>query len=301
MKRRRKPSSSRRRQHLDAAAAGEAPLLEAVVRRAASAVGVDTAPLSGEHSGGVVQALDGDRDVIEENCRHGALILDYTRPAGQTRRGRLAMSVNMEEKFQTLHEIVKAARQNLAPGPWDYLIGGAESETTLKRNRQAIDSLALRPRVLRDVSKIDTGATLPRPAPAHPRDAGARRLDRELRSRRRRRRRQGLGGVRRAADALVGLQSRARGHRRRRRQLPHLPALRARRRRAGWTTTSSARATTATPPSASPWTPPPTAAASATSPSASSSRGACARADSTSRRRCRGITSSASRTPTTSR
>ncbi len=69
------------------------------------------------------------------------------------------MSVNMEEKFQTLHEIVKAARQNLAPGPWDYLIGGAESETTLKRNRQAIDSIALRPRVLRDVSKIDTAAT----------------------------------------------------------------------------------------------------------------------------------------------
>ena len=69
------------------------------------------------------------------------------------------MSVSMEEKFQTLHEIVKAARQNLAPGPWDYLIGGAESETTLKRNRQAIDSIALRPRVLRDVSKVDPGAT----------------------------------------------------------------------------------------------------------------------------------------------
>jgi isopentenyl diphosphate isomerase/L-lactate dehydrogenase-like FMN-dependent dehydrogenase len=69
------------------------------------------------------------------------------------------MSATMEEKFQTLHEIVKAARQNLAPGPWDYLIGGAESETTLKRNRQAIDSIALRPRVLRDVSKIDPGVT----------------------------------------------------------------------------------------------------------------------------------------------
>jgi isopentenyl diphosphate isomerase/L-lactate dehydrogenase-like FMN-dependent dehydrogenase len=66
----------------------------------------------------------------------------------------------MDEKFQTLQEIVKAARQNLAPGPWDYLIGGAESETTLKRNRQALDSIALRPRVLRDVSKIDCTASL---------------------------------------------------------------------------------------------------------------------------------------------
>ncbi|HXJ77472.1 MAG TPA: alpha-hydroxy acid oxidase [Candidatus Methylomirabilis sp.] len=66
----------------------------------------------------------------------------------------------MEERFQTLSEIVKAARQNLAPGPWDYLIGGAESETTLKRNRLAIDSIGLRPRVLRNVSKIDSTASL---------------------------------------------------------------------------------------------------------------------------------------------
>jgi isopentenyl diphosphate isomerase/L-lactate dehydrogenase-like FMN-dependent dehydrogenase len=70
------------------------------------------------------------------------------------------MTVTMEEKFQTLQEIVKAARQNLAPGPWDYLVGGAETETTLKRNRQALDSIAFRPRVLRDVSKIDCTASL---------------------------------------------------------------------------------------------------------------------------------------------
>ena len=65
----------------------------------------------------------------------------------------------LEGRFQTLHEIVRAARANLAPGPWDYLAGGAETETTLKRNRLALDSLAFRPRVLRDVSKIDSGAT----------------------------------------------------------------------------------------------------------------------------------------------
>jgi isopentenyl diphosphate isomerase/L-lactate dehydrogenase-like FMN-dependent dehydrogenase len=70
------------------------------------------------------------------------------------------MGSNLEDKFQTLHEIVKAARINLAPGPWDYLVGGAETETTLRRNRLAIDSLAFRPRVLRDVSKIDTTSSL---------------------------------------------------------------------------------------------------------------------------------------------
>jgi len=67
---------------------------------------------------------------------------------------------NLESRFQTLHEIVRAARMNLAPGPWDYLAGGTETETTLRRNRRALDSLAFRPRVLRDVSKIDTSSTL---------------------------------------------------------------------------------------------------------------------------------------------
>src|SRR5216683_8027667 len=69
------------------------------------------------------------------------------------------MAFELEDKFQTLHEIVRAARMNLAPGPWDYMVGGAETETTLRRNRLGIDSLAFRPRVLRDVSRIDTGAT----------------------------------------------------------------------------------------------------------------------------------------------
>ena len=64
----------------------------------------------------------------------------------------------MGEEFLTLQEIVAAARRNLAPGPWSYLVGGAETETTVRRNRLALDSIAFRPRVLRDVSRIDCGA-----------------------------------------------------------------------------------------------------------------------------------------------
>jgi isopentenyl diphosphate isomerase/L-lactate dehydrogenase-like FMN-dependent dehydrogenase len=60
------------------------------------------------------------------------------------------------QEFLTLQEIVAAARANLAPGPWSYLVGGAETETTVRRNRQALDSIAFRPRVLRDVSSIET-------------------------------------------------------------------------------------------------------------------------------------------------
>src|SRR6516165_7923468 len=61
--------------------------------------------------------------------------------------------------FLNLHEIIAKARQNLAQNDWDYIVGGVESETTLRRNRMALDSLALRPRVLRDVSKVDASVT----------------------------------------------------------------------------------------------------------------------------------------------
>ena len=54
-----------------------------------------------------------------------------------------------------LHEIVARARANLNQNDWDYIVGGCESETTLRRNRMALDSLAFRPRVLRDVSNVD--------------------------------------------------------------------------------------------------------------------------------------------------
>ncbi|MBC7802739.1 MAG: alpha-hydroxy-acid oxidizing protein [Candidatus Parcubacteria bacterium] len=68
------------------------------------------------------------------------------------------MSAPHEEAFLTLQELVAAARAKLAPGPWSYLVGGAETETTVRRNRMALDSLAFRPRVLRDVSRIDSTA-----------------------------------------------------------------------------------------------------------------------------------------------
>jgi glycolate oxidase len=69
------------------------------------------------------------------------------------------MPSNLDEQYQTLHEIARAARRNLSDGPWDYLVGGTETETTVKRNRLAIDTVAFRPRVLRDVSKVDSSST----------------------------------------------------------------------------------------------------------------------------------------------
>jgi isopentenyl diphosphate isomerase/L-lactate dehydrogenase-like FMN-dependent dehydrogenase len=63
------------------------------------------------------------------------------------------------EQFVTLGEIRRAARRTLEPGVWDYASGGAETESTLRRNRRAMSHYVFRPRVLRDVSQIDTTTT----------------------------------------------------------------------------------------------------------------------------------------------
>jgi len=57
--------------------------------------------------------------------------------------------------FVSNEEIVQEARRCLNQGAWDYLVGGSESETTLRRNRMAYDRVAFRPRVLVDVSDVD--------------------------------------------------------------------------------------------------------------------------------------------------
>src|SRR6516225_3690613 len=66
----------------------------------------------------------------------------------------------LESRFQNLHEFVTQARTNLDRNNWDHLIGGSETETTLARNRLALDAIAFRPRVLRDVSNVDCSSTL---------------------------------------------------------------------------------------------------------------------------------------------
>jgi isopentenyl diphosphate isomerase/L-lactate dehydrogenase-like FMN-dependent dehydrogenase len=74
---------------------------------------------------------------------------------GAGRSGSRASGGEGDSEFQNLHEIVKKARHNLDQNNWDYIVGGTETETTLRRNRMALDSIAFRPRVLRDVRKVD--------------------------------------------------------------------------------------------------------------------------------------------------
>ena len=70
------------------------------------------------------------------------------------------MAEAADNDFQTLHEVVKAAHAALDRNMWDYVVGATETETTMRRNRLALDRIAFRPRVLRDVSTIDASVTL---------------------------------------------------------------------------------------------------------------------------------------------
>ncbi len=61
--------------------------------------------------------------------------------------------------FVSVQELIIAARKNIDQGPWDYLVGGSETETSMRRNRLAFDRLAFRPRICVDISSIDTSTT----------------------------------------------------------------------------------------------------------------------------------------------
>ena len=60
----------------------------------------------------------------------------------------------------TLDHYEALARERMERSAYDYYAGGAGDERTLAANRAAFDAIALRPRVLVDVSVIDTKTTV---------------------------------------------------------------------------------------------------------------------------------------------
>lgn len=63
-------------------------------------------------------------------------------------------------KALNVREYELHAQRSLPKGEFDYFAGGANDMTTLKENRAAFSRLRLRPRVLRDVSAVDTSTTV---------------------------------------------------------------------------------------------------------------------------------------------
>lgn len=59
-----------------------------------------------------------------------------------------------------LHDLEDRARAALSPQSYDYYAGGSDDERTLAENLASWGRLQLRPRVLRDVSAVDTSTTV---------------------------------------------------------------------------------------------------------------------------------------------
>jgi L-lactate dehydrogenase (cytochrome) len=64
------------------------------------------------------------------------------------------------KKCVTVDDYRRIARRRLPRGVFDYIDGGAEDERTLERNVTAFSRLEWQPRVLRDVSNLDTSTTI---------------------------------------------------------------------------------------------------------------------------------------------
>ena len=59
-----------------------------------------------------------------------------------------------------VEDLRRLAKRRLPGGVFDYIDGGAEDELSLDRNVAGYRNIEFRPRILRDVSKIDTSTTL---------------------------------------------------------------------------------------------------------------------------------------------
>lgn len=64
------------------------------------------------------------------------------------------------QPFTNLLELESLAREALDPTFYDYIAGGSDDEATIRRNRLDFERITLRPRVLVDVSTVDTAATV---------------------------------------------------------------------------------------------------------------------------------------------
>ena len=65
-----------------------------------------------------------------------------------------------EATFRSLTGMVQLAQKRLERGDWDYLVGAADTEASLRRNRAAVESWVFKPRILNDVSAVSIESQL---------------------------------------------------------------------------------------------------------------------------------------------
>ncbi len=81
-------------------------------------------------------------------------------PASHPLPAAAASAPGTERQLLNLSDYEAEARERMAPASWEYVSGAAADEITLRWNREAYDRLALCPKALVDVSKLDTRLTL---------------------------------------------------------------------------------------------------------------------------------------------
>ena len=80
-------------------------------------------------------------------------VVRFRRPEWNPTKRRLAGAANTDD-------LRRIAKRRLPGGVFDYIDGGAEDEVTYRRNRSAFDDIEFVPRVLRDVTQVDTTTSL---------------------------------------------------------------------------------------------------------------------------------------------
>ena len=82
-----------------------------------------------------------------------AAFLDQ-RPLGQTARN-VADAIASPADALNVFDFEDAARRKVLPGHWAYMASGVDDDVTLRANRDGYSHLQLRPRRLRDATKVD--------------------------------------------------------------------------------------------------------------------------------------------------
>lgn len=95
-------------------------------------------------------------------------MLRTVRSTVRFRRFRLDPVARRLERCASILDLRAVAKKRLPGGVFDYIDGGAEDELTLERNSAAYRRFEFRPRVLRDMSEIDSTTTLLRRSLPYP-------------------------------------------------------------------------------------------------------------------------------------
>lgn len=78
----------------------------------------------------------------------------------QVRMPELRLTKRRLARSATIEDLRRIARRRLPRGVFDYIDGGAEDELTMRANSDAYRRVTFSPRVLRDMSEVETGSML---------------------------------------------------------------------------------------------------------------------------------------------